>query len=663
MIVYDIETYPNVFTLSAVSMHDDTSASWIVADWQDDRAQILAWFDYLHKNRIHMIGFNNEHFDYPVVHHLWKNPNATARELYDKAMSIIDGDKFAHTVWPRDRFAPQIDLFKIHHFDNRAKTTSLKALEINMRSPNVIDLPFEVGTPLTEQQARDTLIPYNMHDVRETKRFAGYSMTAIEFRMGMIETLGEAVLNYNDTKIGEKLLELRIGDICYERDVDTGRRKPRQTHRDLINLSEIIFPYISFKNSEFAQVHAWLMAQTLRTDYTGVLQTKDTFEDLRANVGNVMFHFGTGGIHASTFAQRIVSDERRTIVDIDVASLYPSIAIVNRLAPAHLGEAFTTHYSALRDERKHWQRTKGKKSIEANSIKLALNGTYGKSNSAYSVFYDPQFTMSITINGQLLLAMLAEWLLTVPSLTLIQCNTDGITYQIEREHVPAAENIQRAWERYTCLTLESVEYRRMWIRDVNNYVAESMDGTLKTKGAYWAPEPGSGYATSITECQPPAWHKALDCPVVARAAVAAMVHSIEAETYIRLCTEPFDFMLRAKVDRASVLMHGTTPIQRTSRYYVSTDGQPLNKMSGPVGMAGAFKRKSGVSEHDYQTVMRETGGAWDERVCTKNKSTYTNRATSINSGFLTTICNNVNDYNFNNVNYDFYINEAKKLIV
>jgi len=51
-------------------------------------------------------------------------------------------------------------------------------------------------------------------------------------------------------------------------------------------------------------------------------------------------------------------------------------------------------------------------------LKLALNGTFGDSNNIYSVFYDPQFTMAITVNGQLMLCMLAERLMTIPGLAL-----------------------------------------------------------------------------------------------------------------------------------------------------------------------------------------------------------------------------------------------------
>ena len=271
--------------------------------------------------------------------------------------------------------------------------------------------------------------------------------------------------------------------------------------------------------------------------------------------------------------------------------------------------------------------------------------------------------MSITINGQLLLCMLAEWLLTVPTLQIIQCNTDGITYRIRREYIPQAEALQKQWEAYTLLELESVEYSRMWIKNVNNYVAEETSGKLKTKGdAYSAPDP-INYAQSISEMQPPAWYRDFSNLVSTRAAIAAMTTGIAPEIFIPLCINPFDFMLRVKVDRASKLMLGNTEIQRTTRYYVSTNGQELHKISPPAGQLGAYKRRNGVSEYEYQRIMRETGGEWDERVCTKNKSKYENRVTAIQAGYKCKPCNVASEFNLADIDFNYYISEAKKLII
>lgn len=667
-IVYDIENFPNVFTFHAEGLFGDFSSTWEISQYRDDRRALFDFFQHCRENQTPMIGFNNCHYDYPVIHAIFHNPEITFQQIFAKGSAIIHSkDQFEHSLWTSDEFAPQVDLLKVHHFDNNAKRTSLKALEINMRSRNVVDMPVQVETCLTEEQVNRVLIPYNIHDVRETKKFAIYSLPALEFRANMIEQLGPEAINYNDSKIGSKLLEKRLGeDICYSR--VNGRKQKRQTIRNSIVLNDIIFPYIQFKNPEFQRVLDYMRAQVLKPSdivpQNGLVKvtTKGVFAGLKAYVGGVDYHFGTGGIHASVASQQIRSDNSYIIRDIDVASLYPSIAIVNGLYPEHLGARFVEEYARLPIERKEWQKKKGKKCTEANSIKLSANGTYGNSNSPYSVFYDAKFTMTITINGQLMLAMLAEQLVDVPTLKVIQANTDGISYYIHRDYEYLAERICRDWEKVTALVLEDVTYSRMFIADVNNYIAESEDGSLKQKGKYWHPDPLDHF-NSISQQQPPAWHKDLGNIVSIRAAVNSMVNHIDVETYIRTHSDPFDFMMRYKAQRSDALSIAGRRIQNTTRYFVSSNGGNMVKTSPARGPVGQFKKANGVNDLEYNRVMQETGGQWDARVCTKNKSTYDIVKTSVQSGFLVTECNNADDFDWRSVNYDYYITEARKLLI
>lgn len=187
---------------------------------------------------------------------------------------------------------------------------------------------------------------------------------------------------------------------------------------------------------------------------------------------------------------------------------------------------------------------------------------------------------------------------------------------------------------------------------------------LKLKGAYQFPDP-LDYANSISNSSPPGWHRDLSALVVPQAAVAAMVDNIPPETFIRLHTNRFDFMLRAKVNRTDRLMLGDVEQQKTMRYYIAHHGAPLIKISPPVagGVIGHFKRANGVTKAHYDAVMTETGGAWDERVCTKNKSTYEERRTALQAGWIVAECNDISTFRFENLNYDWYIAEARKLII
>lgn len=470
-VIYDCETFPNVFTLSVECLVEDFSETWEISEFKDEREGLFECFKWLMKNQVLMIGFNNLGFDYPVIDFLLRNKNATPTQIYTKADTIINSfnDRFSNNIWPSDRFAPQLDLFKLHHMDNHAKSTSLKALQINMRSPSVVDMPVAVGTMLTKQQIRELLIPYNRHDVAQTKQFAKLSAEAINFRMSLTQQFGVDVLNWSDTKIGSKIMEKRLGKT---------NKTVTKVKRESIALKDIIFPYIHFEHPEFKRILDYFREQVLTSEAIkeigkeSGIKTKGIFKNVTANVGGLDFHFGTGGIHGSVSAQRIRATESLLIRDIDVEGLYPSIAIVNGLSPEHLGKQFSEEYAKLPQERKYWQKLKGKKCVEANTLKLASNGVYGNSNNPYSVFYDPQFTLTITVNGQLMLCMLAEKLLTVPSLQIQQINTDGITYTIHPDHEPTAATVCREWETYTKLKLESQSFTRLFIRDCNSYVAE-----------------------------------------------------------------------------------------------------------------------------------------------------------------------------------------------
>lgn len=663
-VCYDEESYPNVWTMVVEALHSDDRRIYEISPWRDDRQHLFELINWLNATQTPMIGFFSEQYDYPLLHYIYTNPQCTAADIYAKSQSIVNStDRFGSTIWPRDRFAPQIDLAKIHHFDNRAKSTGLKALEVNMRSRNVLESTVPFDQPVSQPDVDAHVIPYNINDVTETKRFAHISMAMIEFRLGLVEQFGVECLSWNDTKIGEKMLEQRLGeDVCYDR--SSGRKQRRQTIRHRIALRDIIFPYIQFRNPEFQRIHSFMMEQVLTpddiADPDSTIKTKGVFTNLRADVGGIAFYFGTGGVHASVENQRFEATDEWLIRDIDVAGLYPSIAIVNRLAPEHLGEAFIAEYAKLPQERAKY----AKGTVQNAAFKLAGNGAYGKSNSKFSFLYDPQFTLTITINGQLMLCMLAEWLLTVPTVQLLSVNTDGINYRIHSDHLERAKQIEQEWQDYTKLKLEDAEYRRIWQADVNTYVWEALDGKLKVKGRLWYPDPYD-YENSITNAAPPAWHKDLSAPIIQRAAVAAMVHGIDPETFIRAHTDPFDFMLRAKCDRASTLYLGDDPVQSTFRYYVAREGRPLVKVSPPPAGAviGAYKRKNGVSQAQYDAVMQQTGGEWHPDVCTGNRSKYENRRTAIQAGWNVADCCNADAFRFDNLNYEFYIAESRKLII
>ena len=130
---YDLESYPNVFT--AVIIHATSGREWIfeVSDRVNQSRQLLNFIRTMGQHPSNrMVGYNNVGYDYPLLHALLRFDSFTAADAYQISMGIIKtpwNDRFRNTVWASDMIVPQVDLFKIHHFDNQARLTSLKQID------------------------------------------------------------------------------------------------------------------------------------------------------------------------------------------------------------------------------------------------------------------------------------------------------------------------------------------------------------------------------------------------------------------------------------------------------------------------------------------------------------------------------------------------------
>lgn len=632
--VYDVEAYPNFFSIGLCLM-DGTYWEFEVSERINQSAALIELLTAISTNHDDMVGFNNEFYDWPLVQSLWETFNQvgsfTAADAYARSQAIIGSkDRFAHNIWPNKRLCHQADLFKIHHFDNFTRSTSLKKLEINMRSDNVIDLPYPFDSNLTHPQM-DHVLFYMRNDIRETFKFAEHSAPQIAFRRELMATypaMGD-VMNMNDTKIGKKYFEMKLieqGVEVKRRDPETRRLKPIQTSRPHVDLCDVISPRVGFQHPEFRRIHDWMMGQRLERKELDTMSTsggvaeiatKGVFEGVHATVNGLDYHFGTGGIHGSVERRIVREDDQYQLWDWDVASFYPNIAIANDYYPAHLGQGFCGIYRNVYEMRRQYE----KNTAENAMLKLALNGVYGDSNSKYSIFYDPQYTMSITINGQLMLCMLAEQLQSWGT-EIVQINTDGLTLLVHNDLVDWMKAVCKAWEDHMGLTLESVQYQSMFIRDVNSYIAVKKDGKRKRIGAYAHVTPLGDPFTRERQ-----WHKDHSMLVVPKAAEAAMVDGIPPATFIDNHSDPFDFMCMVKANRDCRLDLGGQPIQRTTRYYVSTQG-----------------------EHMYRTYP-------------PLKGTTEERPKAVQKGWRLKECNNAGHFEWGDVNKLFYQMEADKLVI
>jgi hypothetical protein len=641
-VVYDIETYPNCFTACFSPLDSDGGYVFEISDRRDDSAALLRYLETLRL----MVGFNNMGFDWPILQYLREMPNAKAPEIYEFAMRIIGcEDRFAFIIW--NPVIAQVDLYRIHHFDNRAKATSLKKLQFNMRSNLVQDLPFPVGTFLSFPEI-DVLLKYNVHDVLETKTFWFKSQDKIKLR----EAIEPLWMNASDTKLGRNyfIRELENAGVqTHTRPEDGGRKQPIVTqYPDGVTLGKIIFPYLWFQDAQIQQAlevfKTVKVVDTIAPDGTlsrcanlptGADGLPVVFKEYKFTLDGVEITMGLGGLHGSI--ERKLVEGCGIILDLDVTSFYPSISIRNRVFPAHLGLKFCEVYQKLLERR--LQTAKG--TPENGAIKLALNSVFGSAGSPYTCFYDLAFMLGITINGQFLILSLAEILLRVPGVRLIQVNTDGITIVVPEDKADEVHELYMAWQAATQLPLEANRYSRLWIRDVNNYIAEYTNGKRKRKGCYQAERD---------------WHQNHSMPVVRMAAEASMCDGIPIEQYLREHKDPWDFMMRLDLTKTSrLVLDDGRELLGVVRYYVSPTGHSGTKVMP--------KTKTKIHGKGHAEAVGKRG----EWVCTackkvfKRKEDWANHADKEHSSKIAI----AQEYSGEPINYDmrYYKGEAQKLII
>lgn len=612
--VYDIETLSNCFTYTSIDRDSDEIVKFVI--WKE-KNEIYELLTHL-SNCSGQIGFNNLNFDYPVIHYIIKERNKLvqldgdkiAKLIYKKAQSVISQEY--SVIKESEVIIPQLDLFRIWHYDNKARMTSLKKLEIAMNFPNVQDMPYSHEHKIKTEKEVEEILDYNLNDVEATKTFYFKTTDKLDLRKGLRQKYGLDCFNFPDSKIGEQLM-LKL--YCHYTNQSEDEIKRKRTHRTLFRFAECIPHYIKFQTPEFNQL----------LDYLRSIEVKELKESFKYSFeyNGFTFDLGTGGIHGCIKPGVYKSNEDFIIVDADVASLYPSLAITLNLHPEHLGEQFSQIYEEGIVKPRLEAKKAGDK-VMADGFKLSANSVYGKSNSEYSFLYDPLYTLKTTLAGQLALCMLSEMLMTrVPDLTMLQINTDGLTVSIPHEHKRLYWEICQEWEAQTKLILEYVAYSQMIIRDVNNYIAVNQkDNKVKYKGTF---KPNH---EMIKDGE---YHKSLSQGIVSLAVADYFLKNIPVETTIK---ENKDIYLFCKTFNAT---RGWTcetldideqgnesnivQQQKTNRYFLSRGGKRFRKLK-------------------------------DERKI------------EIEAGKLVTIFNEYEDNPFEeyDIDYDYYIEECYKII-
>jgi hypothetical protein len=614
-----------------------------------------------------MIGFNNINYDYPIVDkicELQRSGVKDAQVLLNAARHlnkeiIHDGEQ--RQKWWHQQLTTQCDIFKILHLDNKNRRCSLKKLQFNMRQDRIDEMSADKNiwdAPVKDEDI-PRIIEYCKHDVLSTMNIAKLCDSQIDMRKQLIEGKGLMGAYYwSDATIGERIVinefdKLGLKDTLFEYSREHGRKPRRTLREDGFKVTDLLL--IDYK---FTQPDATKTFEKYRGSRF-LIDIKHDQEELILNMvdengakfshefvlndnhhRNIEFAFGKGGIHGSGNWEHYTADND-LIRDVDVEGMYPTIALAWNLKPLHLPDHFHDVYGSLPKTRSLY----AKNTPFNKAYKNGSNCVYGKSKSWHSPFCDPFYSMQTTINGQLFLLLLWDMFVSrINKIEFIQLNTDGLTYKIPKSMLNKAMDIEDEWTELIKFKLESAEYSSIWMRDVNNYVAQSIDGSLKLKGSAYNFHELYPYAKEGMV----AWHKDHSFIALKKAAVNTLVHGGDVRSYLMSdeCNL-LDFAGCTNVGRKNELhvisndllnwnprvdgeidwRNGSIIEQNTSRYYVTKSGNMLKQFAPSYG-----KKKEP-------------------------------RWTSIKSDCLCTIDNNSSKISSKDqLDMDWYVNRTEKLI-
>jgi hypothetical protein len=567
--VMDYETLNNCFVAVFEDIKTEHREIFVCHESRNDIVELVTFLLRNKSLEEWHVSFNGLAFDSQITEHILINADqlieqdghTIARFLYSKAQSVIqrtnDGE-FAEFS-PRELSIKQIDVFKLNHWDNNAKRSSLKWIQYTMDWKNIIDMPIHHTTKV-DASVIDSIINYCINDVRSTKQIMHLSKSQIELRRNLTQEYNIDLFSASEPRISK---ELFLHFLSKQTGIKKWELRQMRTHRNRIVVKDIILPYIEFKTATFQR-----LLQKFQEVVIFPNETKGGFK-YSIQYKNVKTDYGLGGIHGARSTRIYNSDADMVIMSSDVVSFYPNLAIRNKWAPGHLPqEEFCALYEWFFEERKKISKNDPKNYV----YKIILNSTYGLSNDENSFLYDPEFTMRITINGQLSLSMLYEMLTEeIPGAIPLMQNTDGLETMIPREYQDKYMEICARWEEITNLQLEHTTYSKIVLGDVNNYIAVTEDGKSKCKGRF--------------EYDNLALHKNKSFLIIPKALHAYFVEGIQPEEFIKSNKNIFDFCGGVKIKgdwrfvehKISNGDYVANELQHTIRYYVSHKGSKIIK--------------------------------------------------------------------------------------
>lgn len=426
--------------------------------------------------------------------------------------------------------------------DDMQMGLSLKAIEGHLGlSIQESKVDFTLDRPLMKEELEETIF-YCKHDVDCTEKIIDIRKDYLKTKANLGKRAGikiEKAMSLTNAKLTAQMLGAK------RKDWNDGRNYVYPTNLDKSLIpNEIISFFDTIRDMAIPD------DELFKTSFKTVL-------------GDMPCNYAWGGVHGSQSGYYEESTDIRIIQNRDVSSLYPTIIEEYQYLSRNVTDP-NIYYQMKKDRiaAKH----SGDKQL-AKDLKLPLNTVSGAQENKYNDLYDPLPTRSLRISGQLFLTVLAVRLLSVcKTIKLLNFNTDGLMYSVDKKELYLVDGVCKEWEKETRFELETDDISKVWIKDVNNLLLIKTDGEVKTVGGYL------NYGISVKG----AWSINNNMIVVKKALIEYFVNGKSVEETVNSNNDIFDFQIIAKAGtkyrEAYHLVDGEqTLVQKVNRIYASKD--------------------------------------------------------------------------------------------
>lgn len=469
VMAFDIESYPNYFLLSFRCYFTDKVVYFekfaLDNSYSKFNIQKLLWV--IHNNCI--VGFNSLKFDILLVW-LSMQPEASVSVLKQATNFIIEENWRKEDVEKAYKFkmgeVNHIDLIEVAPL-----AESLKKYAARLNAQRLQELPYNPDKHLTEQEIKNVR-NYNINsDLPATLLLLKELSPQLALRYDLSKRYNQDLRSKSDAQIAEAILSSEVKAM----NGYWSKRPPVEVGRTFkYNIPD----FIKYKTQQLQQMYEVVKNVDFVVRDTGNVVLPEEISKLNIKIGGCVYTMGIGGLHSTESCVSHIADENTLLIDRDVASFYPQIILNLNLYPKHLGENFNIVYRSIVERRLHAKRSKDK--VAADSLKIVINGGFGKLGSQYSILYSPDLMIAVTLTGQLSLLMLIE-MIELVGIPIISGNTDGIVIKCPKSAYDQLNFIISMWEKATGFETEETRYKAIYARDVNNYFAIKEKGDKEAK--------------------------------------------------------------------------------------------------------------------------------------------------------------------------------------